>query len=218
MAHLRVIVGVPSGPQWNASFGVSLCGLVAKFAITQVKGFASQELRVASIRSSLLPRNRLDLMKIAEREKADYLFMVDCDHIFPPDILHRLLAHDKPIVAVNCVTKQLPNQPTARRMEEGNMNGKPIYSDPDCHGIQKVWRVGTGLMLIRRSVILQIPHNAWEMSYDEDRDTYVGEDWNFCAACERLGIPIYIDHDVSREVGHEGMLNFTHDFVGEVKC
>jgi hypothetical protein len=71
-------------------------------------------------------------------------------------------------------------------------------------------------MLLRKSVIEQIPNSAWNMVYREDKDTYQGEDWAFCAECERLGIPIYVDHALSRKVGHVGNLEYTHDYVGEV--
>ncbi len=214
--HLRVLVGVPSGAMWHATFSLSLASLMVRFAMVQVPSYRSQELRVANIKSSILPRNRLDIIKAAKAEKADYLLFLDCDHTFPVDTLHRLLAHRKPVVAVNCVVKQIPSQPTARG--KGGRNGVPIYSDPDSHGLEEVWRVGTGIMLIHKSVFEALPHDCWGMIYKEDLDTYQGEDWGFCEACERMHIPIFIDHDLSREVGHEGMLNYTHDYVGEIQC
>jgi hypothetical protein len=55
------------------------------------------------------------------------------------------------------------------------------------------------------------------MVYKEEGDTYQGEDWTFCEACDKLGIPLFIDHDLSREVGHVGNYEFTHDVVGEVQ-
>lgn len=213
--HLRVLVGVPSGPLWHAKFGLSLASLMVRFAMVQVPGYGSQELRTFNVKSSILPRNRLDIIKTAKAEQADFVLMLDVDHTFPTDLLHRLLAHDKPVVAINCVTKQLPSQPTARAFEAGNPNGVPVYTDPDSKGLEQVWRVGTGIMLIRRDAFEKIPHDAWAMVYREDVDSYQGEDWSFCAACEKLSIPLFIDHDVSRAVGHEGMFLYTHDVVGE---
>jgi hypothetical protein len=189
---------------------------MVKFYMQRVPGYDSQELRVANVRSSILPKNRLDCVKAAKLVKADYLLFIDSDHTFPADLPHRLIKHNKPIVAANCVTKTLPSQPTARAFQEGNPQGEVVYSDPDKHGLQQVWRIGTGVMLIRKDALDRIPHSAWAMVYKEEGDTYQGEDWTFCAAAAELNIPIFIDHDISRMVGHIGNLEYTHDYVGEV--
>ena len=46
---------------------------------------------------------------------------------------------------------------------------------------------------------------------------YQGEDWAFCEACEKAGIPIFIDHDVSKLVGHVGNYEYTTAVIGEVQ-
>lgn len=215
---LRVIVGVPSGPFWHAKFGLCLGSLMARFAIQQVPGWRQQELRVSNIRSSILPRNRMDLMRVAETEKVDYLLMLDCDHTFPPDLLHHWIPLGKQIIAANCVTKQLPSQPTARALDtQRPFSGRPVFSDPESTGLEQVWRVGCGVILLHRTVIAKISHNAWEMRYRPEIDTYQGEDWTFAEACEKADIPIYIDHDMSKMIGHEGMFEYKHEFVGDFK-
>ena len=55
------------------------------------------------------------------------------------------------------------------------------------------------------------------MKYLPEADTYQGEDWSFCQACEEKGVPLYIDHDVSKVIGHVGNYEFTHDVVGVVQ-
>lgn len=214
--HLRVVVGVPSGQHWIAQFGVDLGSLMVQFYMTRVQGYKSQELRVANVRSSILPKNRLDCIKVAKANKADYLLFLDSDHSFPSNLLHRLIAHGKPIVAANCVTKTIPAKTTARGFEEGNPQGVPIFSDEGKHGLEEVWRIGTGVMLIRKDAFSVIPHDVWGMVYKPEADTYQGEDWSFCEAAQRLGIPIFVDHDISREVGHIGNYEYTHDVVGEI--
>lgn len=214
--HLRLIVGVPSGTHWLAQFGVDLGALMVRFYMQRIEKYASQEMRVANVRSSILPKNRLDIIKVAKKANADYLLFIDSDHTFPADLPHRLIAHNKPIVALNCVTKTIPAQPTARAYKEGDPQGTVVYSDPDKHGLEQVWRVGTGVMLIRKDALEQIPHSAWAMVYKENGDTYQGEDWTFCEACEELKIPIFVDHDTSRLVGHIGNFEYIHEYVGEV--
>lgn len=213
MKHLRVLVVVPSGSHWVADFATSLISLVARFANTPVLGYSSHELRVANIKGSILPRARLRGIKAAKAAEATHLLFLDSDHTFEPDLLHRLIKADKDVVAANCVTKCIPSSPTARTKSD-DPKGELVYSDPESAGLQKVWRVGCGVMLLTAKAYNQIPHEAFEMPYLEDIDDYQGEDWTMCAALEKAGVPIYVDHGVSQEVGHVGMLNYTHDYVG----
>lgn len=214
MKHLKILIGIPSGQHWLAQFGVDLGSLMVNFYMQRVSGYNSQELRVANVRSSILPKNRMDIMNLARKAEVDYLLFLDSDHTFPANLLHRLLAHDLPVVAANCVTKQIPATTTARSWS-ADPKGEIVYTD-DKEGLEEVWRVGTGVMLIRKDVIQKIPNSAWAMKYLPEADTFQGEDWTFCQACQEAKIPIYVDHSVSREVGHIGNLNYTHDYVGEI--
>lgn len=215
MEKLRVLVVVPSGCYWVADFATSLISLVAKFAVTPVPGYSSHELRVANIKGSILPRSRLRGLKAAKSGDATHLLFIDSDHTFPPDLLHMLLRHQKDVVAANCTTKTIPACPTARK-KSVDPKGELVYSDPDSIGLERVWRVGTGVMLLTRKAFMQIPHDAFEMPFLSDIDDYQGEDWTMCAALEKAGVPIYVDHGVSRLVGHMGMLEYTHDYVGSI--
>ncbi len=212
---LRVLIGVPSGTTWQAQFAVDLISLCTYFTMQKVPTYRAQELRVANVRSSILPKNRLDIVKAALACKADYLLFLDCDHTFPRDLLHLLLAHGKPIVAANCVTKSIPSSPTARLFNPDDPQGIPVYTDARTD-LEQVWRVGTGVMLIRRDVLEKIPGSAWAMKYLPGEDTFQGEDWSFCEACQELDIPIFVDHYLSRKVGHLGNFEYTHDVVGVV--
>jgi hypothetical protein len=128
-----------------------------------------------------------------------------------------LLAWDRHVVGVNCVTKSIPASPTARAKSETVDGGVPVFSDPDMKGLQQVWRLGTGVLLVRASVLKQLPKGAWEMKYIPEKDVYQGEDWTFCECLEALSIPIFVDHGLSQLVGHEGMLEYTHELVGTVQ-
>jgi len=211
--HFRVIVGVPSGSTWEAQFGVDLVNLVASFTKKPVPGYRSQELRVVNVRSSILPKNRLDLVKAAQKMKASHLLFLDTDQTFPPDLVHRLAEHGKLIVAANIATKQIPANTTARQ-KAADPKGTPVFTDAASAGLEQVWRVGTGVMLINMAVFDEIGLNVWHMPWIEGADTYQGEDWTFCAACENAGFSIWVDHTISKEVGHLGNYEYTHDVVG----
>lgn len=216
MKTLKVVVGIPSGSTWNASFGVSLVDMVSYFASNKVQGYGAQSLQVVNTRSSILSRNRLNIIKKAQELGATHLLFIDTDHTFPKWLVHRLVSLEKQVVAVNCVTKTIPSAPTGRVKSE-DPRGELVYTDPGNVHVEEVWRIGTGVMLIEMSVFKRVGNACWGMTYMADEDTYMGEDWNFCAACEMAKIPLFVDHMTSQHVGHEGMLNYTHDYVGVVK-
>lgn len=216
---LNVAVVVPSGATWIADFATSMISMMGYFINNRVPGYVSHQFRVINIKGSILPTSRLNGLKAAKAIKATHLLYVDSDHTFPPDTLNRLLQWRKDCVSVNCVTKSIPAMPTARTFNSLDPQGDPLFSDtqdPTAIPLQKVWRVGTGVMLLSARAYNQIPHSAFAMTYKPDVDVYQGEDWSMCEALESAGVPIYVDHKLSREVGHVGTFNFTHDYVGEV--
>lgn len=215
MSTFNLVVGVPSGSTWHAQFGLSLVNMMAAFNVQRVADYERQSARVVNVRSSILPNNRLNLVKAARAANASHLLFLDSDHTFPKDLVHRLARHHKLIVAANCVTKQIPASPTARGKAE-DPEGVPIFTDLNSRGLESVWRIGTGVMLIHMSVFDKIGLDVWGMHYLPRDCTYQGEDWAFCAAVEQAKIPLYIDHDVSKEIGHIGSYEYTVNVVGTV--
>ena len=154
MRKLKVVVGIPSGQFWNAKFGVDLVNLVSFFANNKVPGYDAQALQVVNTRSSILSKNRAEIVATAKKLEADYLLFLDTDHTFPRQLIHALIEHELPIVAANCVTKQVPAQPTARGF--GGEQGTVVYSEPGKKRLEEVWRVGTGVMLISMDVFVKV--------------------------------------------------------------
>lgn len=211
---LNILVAVPSTTMLHARTALCLTSMVMSFSNYRPTGVKSSEIRIQNMRGSILPNLRLDALKTAKNIDASHILFIDSDHTFPAGLLMALLKHDKDCVAINCVTKQIPAQPTARAFSGTDNNGVPVYSDPDKHGLERVWRVGTGIMLLSKRAYMQLPHSCFEMRYREERDTYQGEDWLMAEILESVGCPIYIDHDLSRHVGHLGEFEYTHDIVG----
>lgn len=216
-ADLKIVVVVPSGTHWIADFATSLISMMGYFMNTPVPGMKTHEFRVVNIKGSILPTSRLNGLKAAKHIGATHLLYVDSDHTFPPDMLHQLLRWKKDCVAVNCTTKSIPSTTTARTLNEANTQGDIVYSDENLKGtLSRVWRVGTGVMLLSARAYNQIPHDAFSMPYMPEADVYQGEDWSLCEALTKAGVPIYVDHGLSREVGHVGNFTYTHDYVGEI--
>lgn len=213
--ELKVAICVPSNGVWYEEFGKSLANLVNAFHSYRIGNYKTQQLNTISVKGSILPKSRLSGLKQAKEMEADYLLYVDADQSFPKHTLHLLIKRNVDVIGANIATKTIPTLPTARRKTEGP--GELVFTDTDSKGIEKVWRVGTGLLLLSKKVIRALPYNSFEMKYREDVENYQGEDWSLCEAIEKLGFDIYIDHDLSNQVGHHGSFNFTHEFNGTIQ-
>jgi len=211
MKDFRAIVCVPSNGGWESDMAQSLAGMMAHFT-RQIPGYAPQQMQLLSKKGSILPQLRQRAINAAQQAKATHLLFIDSDMTFPADTMHRLVAADRPIVAANCATKMLPSSPTARLKNDHKTAGDLVYSH-DKRGLQRVWRVGTGIMLIRMSAIAHIPAPHFGITWVDELQDHQGEDWFFCALMEKHGIPIMVDHDLSRNIGHVGRYTYTHDDI-----
>jgi hypothetical protein len=216
---LKVIIGVPSMGSWHERFGVSLIGMMTYFMTHGVPGYGHQEIRLSSSRGSILPRSRAASVKALLEEEYTHILFVDCDQMFPLDTLHRLLKHKKDVVAANIATKKIPSSPTARRAPEAGepLSGMPVFTDENSHGLQEVWRIGCGVILISREVCEKIGYKCFGMRWRDEIQDYSGEDWEMCEAIQQAGFKIYIDHDLSNKVKHVGDYEYDHSVVGEIR-
>lgn len=210
---MKIVIGIPSTGMWHSQFAMDLMGLMMYTMSKTYKG-EKINLQVQHVRGSILPKQRRELVMAAEAAKADYMLWLDCDHTFPHSLLLDLLKHGKDIMAVNCVTKSTPANPTARLKSEDVETGIACFSLPS-KGIEKVWRVGTGVMLVNMKVYKATGPDIFHMFYRPEVDNYQGEDWTMCEAMEKAGFDIWVDHQVSLNVGHIGFLEYKHDLVPE---
>lgn len=213
MRDYNVQVCVPSQEIWVAEFGLALTMMMSwSVGNRLVARSKSETASVISYRGSILPHLREKLVEMARKRGATHLLFVDSDQTFPKDTIRRLLGHHLPVVACNITVKQIPAVPTARLWKEGSPGGQVVYSN-GVNGLQKVWRVGTGVMMIDMKVFDIVKAPYFSMYWDSEIGVYRGEDWVFCEKLEQAGIPIFVDHTLSLRVGHCGMYQYTHDLV-----
>jgi GT2 family glycosyltransferase len=109
----------------------------------------------------------------------------------------------------------MPTGPTAQDYDE-NDKRIPVYTMPESTGLQEVGSIGTGIMLIKRRVFEGMSEPWFDMPWQTTRG-YMGEDVFFCRKARELGFKVYIDHDVSHEIGHIGTFEFGHPHTWIVK-
>jgi len=153
-------------------------------------------------------RNRLALQ--ARKSGADYLFWLDDDHTFPHDALERLLKRDKAVIGCNCLTRATEPLPTARiDGERLETTAEKVRADL----VEEVEGIGFGMVLMRVAIFDALDEwardnggeRAWPLfdsRTDYEGNVTTGEDMFFCGLLNLAGIPIYVDHALSWEVGH----------------
>lgn len=179
-----------------------------------VPGYTHNDMHLFNKRTSLLPKSRQELIDDALTKKCTHMLFIDSDQTFPANLVHLLARHGKNVVACNVATKVIPSSPTARNFNQSYAGGDVVFTNADSKGLEKVWRVGTGVMLLNLQVMASIPKPWFETIWWPPINDFMGEDWYFCQKLEAAGVQLWIDHDVSKEIGHIGPYTYGHDDVG----
>ncbi len=129
---------------------------------------------------------------------AEYLFLTNDDHNYPPDTLTRLLAHKLPIVSGLYLRRSLPFEPVmfAEQNERGYVRAQ--FLKRGVTGLIQVKACGGGCLLIHRSVLESTAAPWWELATIES--DLVSEDVSFCQKVRAAGFDIHVDLNV--KIGH----------------
>lgn len=201
----NVLIGFPTTGLWSDQFGMALCNM----CISTMQRRPDIGISVCNEKSSMLWVTRQHLCEIAVEHNFSHLLFVDTDQSFPSSLLARLLSHQRAVVACNIATKvEAPNTQETALISYDPLTRVAMPCERTT-GLERVWRVGTGVMLIKTSVFLEMPKPWFPVTWLDAEQRWVGEDWGFCEKLERLGIPIWVDHDASALVGHWGQKNYT---------
>lgn len=205
-ALIRIAIVVPSRDTWRAEFGQCLMGCAA-YTMTNLEGGSVNFMQVMG---TCLDSQRSKLARDALASGATHIMWFDNDMTFPPDTILRLLARDKAIVGANYSLRQKPVRPTARRGDSY------IYTDHMSSGLEASIGAGFGVMLTRADVFERMAA-PWFNSGETDDGQTIGEDYYFCyRALSELDEPTWIDHDLSKMVGHVGSYIYTfEDSLGD---
>jgi hypothetical protein len=213
---ISIGLALPSKDEWTADFGLSVTMMCLAIQKHPFAGYRTQGLEIMNMRSSLLPQLRQNLLRDALKHKHTHVLFIDSDQAFPAQLAHMLARHHKPVIGCNIATKNQGNSiPTARAKPGPDewWGGHQIFSHGKT-GIERVWRVGFGVMMIDLSIFKTIPKPWFGTRYlPEPIDDFVGEDWFFCEVMDEHNIPIYVEHEASLLVDHIGSWRYGHDGI-----
>lgn len=226
MENKRVLIGVPSGGSESTVFSLILMEIW--------RGTEGSE--VVKLMSPYICRNRNDLVLEARRMGVEYLMFMDNDMLLPRDVVRVLMGAGKDVVCGNYVTKTVPARPMCIghdndyiytvpgkvgyervykaptgcmliRMDVFDRVGRPWFHVPprgeDLYSEDEVI-AGEGLEMhaVHKMYMDMWGWNVWKNSG--------GEDYWFCHLCERAGVEVWVDHDMSMRISHLGQYPYSH--------
>ena len=197
---------LPSRDILHTAFAYDLARLTAYWSAKHVPN--GGKLHLFNSQGTLIADQRQNLIIEALNAKCDYVLWIDTDMRFPKEIVDRLHAHDKDVVACNYSTRRLPCKPvafsdaTCRRL---------IYTKADSTGLQEAYAIGMGAMLERTSVYKKLGLPFFSIGYSQAAQDFFGEDVYHCHKLKEAGVTVYVDHDTSKLVKHIGNFEFGNE-------
>lgn len=195
---MRLVIGGPTRDSVPASFAVDLAQL---FAYSQL-ACGEDAIALRFVGATYVHVGRNAALEAALQFGATHMLWLDTDMRFPKDTALRLAAHGLPVVAANCLMRD------PRRIWTAKRGGQRIETKVESIGLQDVDSVGLAVMLMRTDVVASMRRPWFRHGWNLDTQSDIGEDVLFCQALRIADYPIYIDHDLSKEVGHIGQYTY----------
>ena len=199
---MNIAICIPARDEVATGFAHDLAIMSARFYGNAPPGTS---FNIHTVSGTLIADQRQKLVKMALG--SDYILFLDSDMRFPSYLLERLLKHDKDIIACNYPTRRLPVK-TVAFSDFSTL--ECVYSIGKT-GLEEVDAVGMGAMLIKTEVFKKLPLPWFNVSYLPSVNMFIGEDIYFCKLAQAHGFKVYIDHDLSKDVRHIGIMDFTHE-------
>jgi hypothetical protein len=218
----------------HAKFTQSLANLIVRSLGAEVRDPAGEpvalELETFMVSCSMLTESRHRLVAEALAWEADHMLWLDADHVFPPDALLRLLAHNLPAVGCNYPRRFAPTAPTAAVEAAGAEDAEDVRhlvyttrEKAEAGEIEPVAHLGFGLLLLDMRVFDSLQLHAEQKAARDglaadpaaanflplfkfeptaNKVGMIGEDVFFFRKLAAAGIRPFVDHRLSWEVGH----------------
>lgn len=177
-----------------------------------IKERSDIELRRFQATGTWLPQVRHRTVVAALKTECDWLLFLDNDMRFPVDTLIQMLNRGKTVVAANYTARHVPFPPVAV-----NNDVQRVYTEYDSAGLEEVARIGLGVFLVRADLLRHITPPWFMLGWDEVTQDYTGEDNYFCRQLRELGAQIWLDHDLSHDVTHMGIIELEQNHAVKMK-
>jgi len=191
---MRLAIGGPTRDLVPAAFAVNAAHL---FAYTRERGPWADDVTLNFVASTYIHVGREWFLEAALKQKATHILWLDTDMSVPRELAVLLFMHDQPIVACNYRVRQDSGLFTAFRHKQR------VPTLTDSTGLELVDYCGMGAMLMQTEAVAEM-RRPWFRHGLNDQGGDIGEDVMFCSRLWENGHKVWIDHDLSKEVGHIG--------------
>lgn len=137
--------------------------------------------------------NRNEVCKRFLETDMDYLLMIDGDCIADENLLN-LADYDKDVIGGTCfgfIKKNIVPFCMKRRVDYKY----DIIDTSLSNGVIEVDAIGSGLIMIKREVLENMPY-PFRNEYDPEGIKTKGLDFNFCSRAQKLGYKVFCDTDM----------------------
>jgi hypothetical protein len=204
----RIAIALATHEHVAARFAFDLSRLTMT---TQAYAPEGTQLGVLMSAGTYVHNARQELVEALVGQGVTHILWIDSDMSFPPDALIRLLEHNVPVVGINYSHRGLP--PDYVAIKRIDVPSEKLATTDDSTGLESVEAVGFGLVLTRIDALRKLPPIAdgpwFNHEWLKDAQQWVGEDVYFCKLLNAAGVPILVDHDLSKECSHIGSFEYT---------
>lgn len=223
--HLRIMVATPSHDtvpvMWAYDYASMAAHSTAAFTANLLEHPESVfEFGLTMVQGTYLHVMRQELMEGALATRASHVLWIDSDMRFPKNALLRLLAHNKAMVGINYSQRGISANGTAPDFVavKSVEPGQKLRTSPLSVGLEEVEAIGFGLVLMdMRRVGPALGERPWFDFGRRPDGGLIGEDVYFCQKLRAAGVPIHVDHDLSRECAHIGQFEYRTDHVATLR-
>jgi len=197
---MKIAVLVPHYGDVKARFAQCLADMVATTAAAKIvlNGAPTKpQVRTFFKGSAIIEANRTVLVNDALRWGAGYVLFCDSDMTFPPAAMLRLLAASRSVIGCNYVFRD-GSGPVAAR-DAGGRQWERVAGGT---GVDRAAFLGLGFCLLDARLFDKLAKPWFRVTVAESGEVEEGEDGFFFAQLHKAKIPVFVDHDLSAEIGH----------------
>lgn len=210
---IRLAICLPWTNSVDARFARCLAEMYGSLGAKLIEpGFG--DVNIFDVNGTYVDKSREELTRAAIKWGATHLLWLDSDMVFPDWAPFHLLKRNVDIVACNYARRRAPHSPvTFKKLGDNTKGGENVlcYTTDDSTGMEEVDACGFGVVLMRSNIFEKILPPAFETCFDRDTQAWVGEDVKFCLNARRQGYQVWIDHDLSKYIGHMGVYEFRNE-------
>jgi hypothetical protein len=187
--NTKVFIGVPCAS--------SIIKMQTASAIVGIVCTTKVPAGIKFIGDAVVTKARNMLVEDALKFGATHIFFLDADIDVEPQVIDKLLLHEKMVVGANYHAKKMPIESVTKIEDE---NGIPI-SAPVPGQLFECGGLGAGAMLVNMDVFKSLKFPWFNLDYEPSGEL-ISEDIYFCRKARKAGFSIWCDPTI--QIWHVG--------------